>query len=266
LRGVMMYHRNEMPVVNVAPTLRAVRRARIAAFSRWFLASATGAAQGRRLKVTEERRGGRSRRLKVHRREERPLRRGGEGGRERRRRRGSEGKNVASARERKRKSEEERKERAKRGQRRVYDVTQVTYEIIIGLRDPIVRAAPRSPLFHLSISRSLLSRRARLFSPLAFIHPLHRPPSHRLSARFLHFSFIYLDDRATVIFCLRAPRSRHVPRSSSPAFIPRPRDDAALSILVPARTRVCRIGGKSVSRSHRLELSKLPRFDSSPSK
>lgn len=44
---------------------------------------------------------------------------------------------------RREKRERERNRKTKRGQRRVYDVTQVTYEIIIGL-ETFVRAALHS--------------------------------------------------------------------------------------------------------------------------
>jgi len=137
-----------------------------------------------------------------------------------------------------------------------------------------VRAAPRrarsrdrrffSSPYHV---RRFRGARARLFSLLAFTYP-PAPPLRRLSAPFLHFSSVYRVStiaRAVVIFCLRAPHSRHAPIIVAILYSSRararPRDDAALSIPVPAYAFV---SGKRVShsRSHQLELSKLSRFDS----
>lgn len=114
-------------------------------------------------------------------------------------------------------SRQERKsEREKRGQRRVYDVTQVTYEIIIDFRDlraSCVVLARRWLAFHITFAT--FAARTRLFSTLARSpfdatnHPLFAHPSF-LSRFPYSFHISRLDNRASlytalVIFCLPEP-------------------------------------------------------------
>lgn len=111
------------------------------------------------------------------------------GGDERRWRRGSEGKwRCVGAREKGEKATKKQRKRAKRGQWRVYDVTQVTYEIIIRLRDtpPLVRVARCtratagfSPFHHITFTVLAARARARA-APACFLCLRFSPvPSHR---------------------------------------------------------------------------------------
>lgn len=98
------------------------------------------------------------------------------------------------------------KRKTKRDQPRVYDVTQVTYEIIIGFRDLYASRCCAAALarrwlaFHITFAA--FAARTRLFSTCTLqTHPLSpRIPAHLRV--FLHFSLhiSHLDDRAS--YCL----------------------------------------------------------------
>lgn len=97
--------------------------------------------------------------------------------------------------------------KTKRGQRRVYDVTQVTYEIIIGFRDfranrCAAALARRWLAFHITFAT--LAARTRLFSTYT---PSDQPfvsPPHLRAFSFI-FPFVYRISTIAraVIFCLR---------------------------------------------------------------
>lgn len=151
----------------------------------------------------------------------------------------------------------EKQEKTKRGQRRVYDVTQVTYEIIIGFRD--LRASRRAAAlarrwlaFHITFATS--AARARLFSTCT---PQTHPLTPHLRAFSFIFPFIYRIStiaRATACYLLFAGnlpcRSDHRHYSSRihlKRTLKRARDDAAflseyirIVSIKARRTRVSR--------------------------
>jgi len=145
-----------------------------------------------------------------------------------------------------------RKERAKRGQRRAFTTSRRLHmRLLSGLGTPscepcraALRSLARSPLFQLSISRSLLSRRARAHAYFLCLHSSFPCTAIASSLRAFPSFFLRisrLDDRASCRYLVFAgttfaPRSDH---HRHPLFLARarPRDDAALSIPVPAYAR-----------------------------
>lgn len=140
--------------------------------------------------------------------------------------------------------------------RRVYDVTQVTYEIIIGLERP--SCEPRCTRATLVSFPYHVRHFCRAHTPIFYLHiyPLRASftqTHHFATSRFLHFSFIYRIStiaRATtslpppppVIFCLRGEPSCRSDHRAIILRIPiwrhgaeRPRDDDAVFVLARAR-------------------------------